>query len=570
MQYKTFNDAYVKEYAGKDVEGLISAPRQAFNQIALEGEYPAVRKLDLSFNELKSLRGLDRFPRLRQLNVYCNRLTDAADVQYCSHLTHLLIQQNGVSTIPHAFQSLKHLRELRLDGNGLQSIGNLQNCMALRVVDVSFNQLESLAGVSGLQSLRELRANNNRITSLKQLKALPSLLELQVSHNQLTSLDGVQQLQTVETIHADHNLLTTLRIPQTYCKQAPTDKGGNSGPAGDNGKTGGATGGQATQRSTGRLSSVASARAMTTARTDATGAATATILGVQTLTDVHVSHNRIVSLDGLDSLGANIEVLDLEHNLIDVEGGDPRAMAATLASLQRLTELKLRANGGAHDIPDALAEAVLSACPLLRGLTTASSSSGANGHGGQEDAEVGGGGDDRGTYDSDGDGDDDYDDFRRAKGPTVTKRDLKAPVANDDLLRMEGGFKSLVGACRVSLKHLQAIAGGVEDEEPPGGGWPAAPTPAAAAPAPAPPPKAAAPVFLSELGDDAPTGTENQRIRANLAAAHLTLKSVHAAGGQQQLRFKIPARAKELLSDADQSVADAVMAVRTPRKQVSL
>ena len=221
QQFNKLTDKMVIEEGKKEVEGLISLPRQSLNQILLEGEYPTIRKLDVSFNEFKTLRGIDHFPRLRQLNAYCNRLTDITDAQYCTSLTHLLIQQNGITAIPHAFQSLKHLRELRLDGNGLESISNLQNCSALRVVDLSFNNLSSLAGISGLQSLRELRANNNKITSLKQLKALPSLVELQVSNNLLTSLDGVQQLQTVETIYADHNRIATLRIPQTYCKQAP-------------------------------------------------------------------------------------------------------------------------------------------------------------------------------------------------------------------------------------------------------------------------------------------------------------------------------------------------------------
>jgi len=311
---------------------------------------------------------------------------------------------------------------------------------------------------------------------------------------------------------------------------------------------------------------------MATGRTDATTAAAggggpmSTILGVQTLTDVYVSHNRITTLDGLDSLGANIEVLDLEHNLIDVVGGDPRAMAATLASLQRLTELKLRANHGAPEIPDALAEAVLSACPLLRGLTTATSSSSSGAGGGEEgDALV----ERRVDGSDDGDGeDDDDDDFRKAKGPAPTNRDLKAPVANEVVLSMESGFKSLIGTCRVSLKHLQAIAGGLDEEDQPG--WPAAAPPVVAVAPPAIPavrapsqsqPKVTTAVFLSEVGDDASTGTENQKIRANLA-----VKS--APQQQQQLRFKIPARAKELLSDADQSVADAVLAVKTPRNKV--
>ena len=53
IQYKTLDDAIVKDFANKDVEGLISLPRQSLNRISLEGEYPAIRKLDIAFNEFK-------------------------------------------------------------------------------------------------------------------------------------------------------------------------------------------------------------------------------------------------------------------------------------------------------------------------------------------------------------------------------------------------------------------------------------------------------------------------------------------------------------------------------------
>ena len=499
IQYKTLDDAIIKEFLSKaDVEGLISLPRQSLNSIILEGDYPTIRKLDIAFNEFKvrhdvgisleifsirilfihtfsptpialnhiqSLRGIDHFPRLRQLNVYCNRLTDASDVQNCTALTHLLIQQNGISSIPLAFQTLKHLRELRLDGNGLGSISNLQNCTALRVLDVSFNDLESLAGVSGLQSLKELRANNNRILSLKPLKALPSLIELQVSNNLLTSLDGVQQLQCIETVYADHNRITTIRIPQTYCKQAPPREDNSSSSSGYS-KSGGALSHRST--GTGRMSTNPSARTVGSSRTDGGGQEAVVVLGMNTLTDVHLSHNSIASLDGLDSLGANIEILDLDSNRMDL-CGNVQPLVAALASLQRLVDIKLRNNLEQGEIPDELAEALLSACPRLRGLATASSSSGSN-TGVSDDKEASTSG--RNTGDGGGSDSDDDDDQARAQaaaqGTSQLQRlvaDLKEPVANEDIMKMEGSFKQLLGNCKDGLLTLVRIAGGPADDD---------------------------------------------------------------------------------------------------------
>jgi Leucine-rich repeat (LRR) protein len=165
---------------------------------------------------LVSLRGLDQLIQLRQLSAYCCGLINVGDLSENKRLEKLHLQQNLIQEIPFCFRSFNKLRHLRLDKNRLTTIDNLQGCSSLRILDISFNKLESLEGIAGLQSLVELKANNNRITSLKTLRALPALEELQVDENCLTNLDGIQNLPTLVIFHANNNRITRLAIPQTY------------------------------------------------------------------------------------------------------------------------------------------------------------------------------------------------------------------------------------------------------------------------------------------------------------------------------------------------------------------
>ncbi len=55
-----------------------------------------------------------------------------------------MLQQNEVKRISDAFKQLIKLKELRIDRNRLTSVENLINCGALKVLDLSYNQIGSI------------------------------------------------------------------------------------------------------------------------------------------------------------------------------------------------------------------------------------------------------------------------------------------------------------------------------------------------------------------------------------------------------------------------------------------
>lgn len=172
--------------------------------------HPLTRVVDVAFNPLTSLRGLEAMPHLRSLSAYCCLLASLDGIEQCTRLEELFLQQNGVADLGFALASLRCLRQVRLDRNRLCRLPSLQSCSQLRFLGLSFNGLTSLEGLQGLQSLEELRVNGNRLTSLRSLRSLPSLRTLEAARNQLQSVDGVQALPSLESLQVDGNAITSL------------------------------------------------------------------------------------------------------------------------------------------------------------------------------------------------------------------------------------------------------------------------------------------------------------------------------------------------------------------------
>lgn len=371
QSYCSLDDDLIQRFLGKEAPNEVIVQGQSISDIqSLKGNYSSVRRLDISFNALRSLKGIEQFPRLRELSAYCCRLDDVGCINEMSYLTSLMIQQNGLTNIPSSFRSLKYLRELRVDRNQLTSIKNLSGCCCLRILDISFNDIDSLTGLSGLQSLQELRANHNQITTLETLKSLPSIRELEISHNKLINLDGLQHLPTLEVIHAEYNMIDTFKIPQTYTKQRnPSARSDLDSVCNLNRSV---STEMTRKMSTSKLfvSGNISISAMSTRSRSSSidfKEETVTVLGMRSLTDVFLSYNQIASVDGLDSLGTKIEVLDINNNLMNFSSGKSENLLESISTLKRLSELRMASSDDDINLLE-LKALLFKACPLLKAI----------------------------------------------------------------------------------------------------------------------------------------------------------------------------------------------------------
>ena len=318
-------------------------------------DHPGLRKIDISFNPIDDLRGIDQCPQLRQLCVYGGgKLTDLQGLEGVKKLEVLLIQRNALGpTLGLTFHNLTKLRELRVDKNQITHLGtDLASCTSLRRLDLSHNQLSSLEGLGGLQSLEELRVTNNNITTFKHLRALPSLMEIDISYNKLKSLDGLEFIPTLTILRAEHNHINTLKIPKIYGIDKSNPSLGNSGGiassmgkltnilnsgnsvtststgtgANKNKSSGmGGKGGGSISKSTGALgNSTNTARGSVGGKNGTLEGKEisqpinphSSVIGLVLLTDVYVIGNRLSSFTGIETLCPNVKYLDARSNKI--------------------------------------------------------------------------------------------------------------------------------------------------------------------------------------------------------------------------------------------------------------
>jgi Leucine-rich repeat (LRR) protein len=334
---RSFDSKFAKSMIGREAPNDCLVRSQDIVAIGNLFDVPQIRKLDLSFNPVEQLYGLDQLAQLRWLAAFSCKVVDTSFVGGIPRLETLFLHQNKITDIDEAFAKLNKLRELRLDKNRISKLINLQGLQALRSLDVSFNAVSSLEGLSGLQFLRELNVSNNRIKSFKPLRALPNLVELRAQGNHLKSLEGIQQLPRLEVLHCEHNMLSSVQVAHTY--QQETGKSVKSRGAKDEVKTAKQPGGMAA------------------------------------LTEIYLSGNRLSGLDGLETLGTRLEVVDVSHNNIRAAS----AVTPPLSACPRLMELFLAGNpvlGNAETGADAgrdeallqVARTLAASCEMLRSV----------------------------------------------------------------------------------------------------------------------------------------------------------------------------------------------------------
>ncbi|MBR3434969.1 MAG: hypothetical protein IKG88_03665, partial [Bacteroidales bacterium] len=151
----------------------VKAQSYGSDGILTKAEIAAVTGIDVSYESISSLKGIEYFTALKELECYNNQLT-SLDVSNNTALT-----------------------TLGCDGNKLTEL-DVSNNAALTYLYCNDNQLTSL-DVSKNTALDALRCSNNQLTSL-DVSNNTALYDLDCYNNQLTSLDvsGCTELTTLE------------------------------------------------------------------------------------------------------------------------------------------------------------------------------------------------------------------------------------------------------------------------------------------------------------------------------------------------------------------------------------
>jgi len=131
-----------------------------------------------------------------------------------TNLTHLFLDNNGLTNIPDEINNLVNLKVLELENNNLstlpESIGDLINLTKLKI---GSNQLVSLPqGIGNLTSLKELTVGNNQISTIEDtIKNLTQLTYLSLGNNQINSIsDNIGDLSNLAHLTIQDNQLKSI------------------------------------------------------------------------------------------------------------------------------------------------------------------------------------------------------------------------------------------------------------------------------------------------------------------------------------------------------------------------
>ncbi|XP_046580399.1 protein phosphatase 1 regulatory subunit SDS22-like [Haliotis rubra] len=212
----------------------ISLHGEALTHVADLEKFRKVRVLDLSCNHIRRIDNLEFNQDLRELKLYGNQISTIENLDNLKELCSLQLQHNKIRSVGRGLSSLKKLRTLRLDSNHLLRLetSDLVACVQITVLHLSSNMLDNLSALNYLPNLEELSASNNRlrkvtdmqrckklqevdlsgnrISDLSGLAGLPHLQILDVSSNQLTSLRSLGKLRSLEDLNVSHNKLSEL------------------------------------------------------------------------------------------------------------------------------------------------------------------------------------------------------------------------------------------------------------------------------------------------------------------------------------------------------------------------
>ncbi|KAK2571724.1 Protein phosphatase 1 regulatory subunit 7 [Acropora cervicornis] len=193
-----------------------------------ESDCGRVFEINLNGQALKQLPNLKEFPKLKILDLGCNKLKNVSpnDLEKNCELKELKLYANAITEISKGLQNVRKLKVLRLDNNHLSKIDyrEIGCCSQLTVLDISCNDIQdisiqeldisrnrisnNLSGLKSLSNLTVLRAGNNDITSLNSLGKLRCLQELYLANNRISDIKSFpNQFSSLEILDLSNNMI---------------------------------------------------------------------------------------------------------------------------------------------------------------------------------------------------------------------------------------------------------------------------------------------------------------------------------------------------------------------------
>ncbi|XVF69226.1 hypothetical protein PTKIN_Ptkin11bG0064000 [Pterospermum kingtungense] len=167
----------------------LSLHHKALSDVSCLSEFKNLERLDLAFNILTSLQGLESCVSLKWLSVVQNKLQTLKGIEGLTKLTVLNAGKNKLRSMEEV-RFLVNLRALILNDNEIVSICGLDQMKDLNTLVLSRNPISEIGdSLAKLKSITKFSASNCQIQAIESsLKYCIELKELRLAHNDIKNL----------------------------------------------------------------------------------------------------------------------------------------------------------------------------------------------------------------------------------------------------------------------------------------------------------------------------------------------------------------------------------------------
>ncbi|XP_074936809.1 leucine-rich repeat- and IQ domain-containing protein 1 [Phalacrocorax aristotelis] len=171
-----------------------------------------LRILILNKNHLSSVCGLDSCISLQNLELSYNRITRIGGLESLKNLQQLIVDHNQLISTKGLCEA-PTLIHLDCSFNHLTQVEGIENCGLLQILKLQGNNLQELPRLENHVLLRELYLDDNSIAAVRMLSFywLPLLQIILLSQNRLTELVPLNSFLSLEKLDIKNNCLSDLK-----------------------------------------------------------------------------------------------------------------------------------------------------------------------------------------------------------------------------------------------------------------------------------------------------------------------------------------------------------------------
>jgi Leucine-rich repeat (LRR) protein/protein tyrosine phosphatase (PTP) superfamily phosphohydrolase (DUF442 family) len=198
-----------------EVESLnISSNNLTAKDIFSLERFPNMVEFKAHSNNIRSVpSGIENFTKLQRLDLSNNNIATLKGIESLTTLIRLNCGKNRIETLPDKLGNLQKLKYLRLGANNLTKVKMIMNLSTLLELDLNSNKLTKIPrSIGNLINLERLELNNNKLTAIpSEIGTLTSLNYFNISNNQLVKLpDEIGLLTNLQDLILKQNKLICL------------------------------------------------------------------------------------------------------------------------------------------------------------------------------------------------------------------------------------------------------------------------------------------------------------------------------------------------------------------------